>query len=83
MGETVVEIIGWAGSIIVLIAYALNSYKKLKSDSVPFQVMNLIGGISLIVYSVYKDAFANTFINIAWVLIAIVTITKVLIKKKN
>jgi hypothetical protein len=80
--EVVAEITGWVGSVVVLVAYGLNSAKKIKSDSLAFQLMNIIGGISLIVYSIFKEAFANTFINAVWVLIGVITIINVFRKRK-
>jgi hypothetical protein len=76
-----IEIIGWIGSIEILLAYGLNSYQRIKSDSRVFQILNLTGGIFLIAYSVYKGAFANAFINIVWVIIAIIAIGKVFVKR--
>jgi hypothetical protein len=65
------EFIGWTGSILCILAYGLNSYQKLNSDSLPFYMLNIIGGILLIIYSFYKDAPPNIFINVVWVLIAV------------
>jgi hypothetical protein len=72
-----ITILGWIGSVEVLAAYGLNSYQKIKSDSILFYVLNLTGGTLLIVYSVYKEAFPNAFINIVWVIIAIMALLKV------
>jgi hypothetical protein len=43
--------------IEVIAAYALNSYQKVKSDSITFQVLNLTGAIFLIINSIYKEAY--------------------------
>lgn len=83
--ETVVEIIGWVGSISILLAYALNSYQKIRSDSPVFLFLNLIGGLLLMAYGYYKDAFANTFLNFVWVVVALIALGKLYrkrIKKK-
>ncbi len=69
--DIVIHILGWTGSVMVIAAYGLNSYQKLASDSYMFLYLNLIGGILLIIYSAYLTAFANTFINVVWVIIAI------------
>ena len=71
-----INVLGWIGSVEVLAAYGLNSYQKIKSDSTLFYVLNLTGGLLLIVYSVYKEAFPNAFINIVWVIIAVVALLK-------
>lgn len=78
-----VEVAGWIGSILIVGAYGLNSYQKIKSDSIMFYTLNVIGGILLIVYSVYKKAYANTFINIVWVIIALPAIITFYRKRKS
>ncbi len=69
--QLIVDAIGWIGSLAVVAAYGLNSYQKLKSNSLAFLLLNFFGGVFLIVYSIYYTAYANTFINVVWVLIAI------------
>ena len=71
-----VEIIGWTGSLEILLAYALSTYRKVKPDSVAFLLLNLTGGLLLIVYTIRKEAFASTFINLAWVLIAVLSLAR-------
>lgn len=81
--ETLIEILGWIGSFEVIIAYGLNSYQRLRSDSFLFYFLNITGGLMLIIYSMYKGAFANTFINVVWVIIAIPAVIKLLRKSKR
>jgi len=69
--KLLIDICGWIGSVEILVAYGLNSYQKLRSDSPWFYVLNITGGIFLILYTVYKEAYASTFINIVWIIIAI------------
>ncbi len=76
------EILGWAGAAAVIAAYGLNSYQKIKSDSIIFQLLNLAGGIFLIVYTLYLEAYASTFINIVWVIIAVSAIAKIALTRK-
>lgn len=71
-----IEMLGWIGSILVVGAYALNSYQKIKSDSLQFQMMNLVGGVLLIINSIYKEAYPFTFINSVWVVIAVSSLIK-------
>ena len=71
-----VEVIGWIGSIGILLAYGLNSYQKIKSNSLAFSLLNLTGGLFLMVYTLYKEAYANTFLNLVWVAIAIIALGK-------
>lgn len=74
--QVLINILGWSGSVMVIVAYGLNSYQRISSDSLLFLLLNLIGGILLIIYSAYLSAFANTFINVVWVIIAIPALWK-------
>jgi hypothetical protein len=75
------ELLGWTGSVLVILVYGLNSYQKIRSDSVWFYLMNMCGGILLIIYSWYKDAPPNIFINVIWVLIAVPALLRIFLKK--
>ncbi|HNT51305.1 MAG TPA: hypothetical protein PLM56_00970 [Cyclobacteriaceae bacterium] len=75
-----ITVIGWVGSVAVIVAYGLNSMQKLKSNSLAFQVLNLSGAILLIINSVFKEAYPFTFINTVWAIIAIVAIFKIVRK---
>jgi hypothetical protein len=77
-----IEILGGIGAVMVLAAYGLNSYQKIKSDSWSFLSLNIAGGIILIVYTITKAAWANTIINVVWVIIAIPGMIKLLTKAK-
>ena len=70
------EIIRWIGSIGILLAYGLNSYQKIRSDSLAFALLNLGGGIFLMIYTIYKEAYANTFVNLVWVVIALIAMVR-------
>jgi hypothetical protein len=77
-----IEILGWIGSLEVIAAYALNSYQKIKADSVTFQILNLTGAIFLIVNSVFKQAYPFTMINSVWAIIAIGSLIRIYRNKK-
>lgn len=81
MEKLIIDVIGWSGSLMVILAYGLNSYQRIRSDSLSFLLLNCIGGIFLIIYSVYYTAYANTFINVVWVLIALPALLRLF--KKN
>jgi len=81
--KLLIEIIGWIGSAEVIAAYGLNSYQKIKSDSLTFQLLNLTGGIFLIIYALDHDAKANAAINVVWVIIASIAIIRFFGKEKK
>ena len=59
-----IDVIGWIGSIEVILAYGLNSYQKINSNSLLFQILNLTGAGFLIANTVYYGAFPSAFINV-------------------
>ncbi|MEL7147560.1 MAG: hypothetical protein AAFO69_14390 [Bacteroidota bacterium] len=79
---TLIEIIGWTGSVEVILAYALVSYGKIKGDSPVYQWLNLTGGVFLIVHTIVHRAYPSTFINLVWVAIAIIALWNIQ-KRKN
>ena len=82
MSDTLwIDIIGWIGSAEVIAAYGLNSYQKIRSDSRVFQMLNLTGGILLIIYTVHYNAYASAVINIVWVVIAVGAILRAFLRK--
>ena len=81
--KLIIDILGWIGSVAVIAAYGLNSYQKIRSNSYLFLLLNLIGGIFLIIYSYYYTAFANTFINVVWVIIAVPALIRLTRKPKT
>lgn len=79
--DLTMEILGWIGSAAILLAYGLNSYQKIRSDSPAFLWLNITGGLLLMAYTFYKDALANTFLNLVWVIIAIIALGKLFSRK--
>jgi hypothetical protein len=72
----IVDILGWAGAVILLSAYGLVSVRKLEGDSVPYQLLNLAGGLFLIVNTVYYGAYPSSGVNLVWSMIAILALSK-------
>ena len=76
-----INLIGWAGSAAVIAAYILVSLNRLKGDSVPYQLLNLVGGAFLIVNTIYWGAYPSAVVNLVWVGIAIFALTHVARRK--
>jgi phosphatidylserine synthase len=74
MPKLLIEILGWSGSVLYLLAYALVSMKKAEGDSVIYQGMNIIAGILLVVYTLALGAYATTGLNAVWVAIGLMTL---------
>ena len=70
----VIEVVGWAGAILILAAYALVSRGRLQPRSHAFQWMNLLGAAGFVVNSGFHGAWPSTILNIIWIGIAAATI---------
>jgi len=69
-----IEISGWTGMVLILVAFYLVSSKKVVSDSVSYQLMNFLGAIGIIVNTFYNQAWPAMTLNIIWALIALKTL---------
>ncbi len=81
-----IEIIGWVGSFEVILAYALVSNQKIGSASATYQWLNLTGGVFLTLHTIVHQAYPSTFINLVWIIIALIAlwnIRKEKIKQKQ
>ena len=67
----IVDIIGWAGAIFLLYAYARVSSGSLSGQSTLFQLLNVAGSICFIINSGYHEAYPSVFVNIVWAGIAL------------
>jgi hypothetical protein len=69
--KTAVDIVGWAGSISVVAAYAMLSMQRVSAKSKLYQVLNIFGSICLIINTIFYSAYPSTFVNIIWMLIGL------------
>lgn len=75
-----VEIMGWIGSVLIVGSYALNITGRLGTTSKLYVLANIIGGLFFVVNTYFHQAYPSMFVNIVWVIIAIVMLSK---KDKN
>lgn len=76
MNTILIDILGWLGVVLFLVAYALVSTKKLEGDSVIYQTMNILGGVFLVTNSFYYRAMPSVGVNVAWIGIAIFALAR-------
>lgn len=72
--KLLINILGWIGSLLYLLAYALVSMKKTEGDSVLYQGMNIVAGALLVMYTLSLGAYATTGLNAVWVVIGLFTL---------
>jgi hypothetical protein len=71
-----IDVVGWLGAALLLFAYLMVSIRIWDGDSPRYQGFNLMGGISLIINTIYYGAYPSSFVNLVWVGIAIYTLAR-------
>ena len=64
-----VEIAGWAGAALILLAYLLLSLGRLTGRSMLYQGMNVVGAAGFIVNGWWHGALPSASLNVIWMLI--------------
>ena len=67
-----IEILGWLGSLLVILAYALNVTKRLDTDALAYYLLNITGSSLLLVNTLYHHAIPSTLVNCIWIIIAMI-----------
>ncbi len=64
--EIVIGVIGWTGTVLLVAAYALLTTRALSAAGRVYQLMNLIGGLALMVNTAYYSAWPSAVLNLVW-----------------
>jgi hypothetical protein len=74
--STIIDLMGWIGAVLLLLAYALVSSRRLAGDSVRFQLLNLSGGLLLAANSAYHGALPSVAVNAVWIVIGLAALLR-------
>jgi hypothetical protein len=66
-----VEIAGWSGAVLILLAYGLLSAGRLTGQSVVYQGMNVVGAAGFAVNGWWHGALPSASLNVIWLLIGV------------
>jgi hypothetical protein len=80
--QTLIDTLGWTGTVLSLVAYALVSLKKVAGDSSLYQGINILAGILLVANTYYWRAYPALGLNAAWIGIAVLTLGRKYATKK-
>jgi hypothetical protein len=70
----VVDWLGWAGAVCVLLPYGLVSTGRLTGTSRTFVILNIAGGVFLFVNTWYHQAYPSAVVNVIWTAIGLYAI---------
>ncbi|TCS88968.1 hypothetical protein EDD80_102159 [Anseongella ginsenosidimutans] len=59
-------IIGWVGAAMYILAYLLLTLGKLRSDSILYHFLNVLGAVGLIANAFHFNDYPNVVTNLLW-----------------
>ncbi len=81
--ELAVEVVGWAGAGLILLAYLLLSAGKLTGQSLVYQGMNVVGAAGFVINGWWHGALPSASLNVLWLLIGAIASWRILKKKSS
>jgi hypothetical protein len=76
--QIAVEIVGWAGALLILLAYLLLSAGRLTGQSLVYQGMNVVGAAGFVINGWWHGALPSAALNVLWLLIGAVASWRIL-----
>jgi hypothetical protein len=67
--EIAVEVAGWLGATLILLAYLLISAGRLNGQSLVYQAMNVVGAAGFVINGWWHGAIPSAALNVLWLLI--------------
>ena len=71
-----VEVIGWMGAALILVAYGLLSAGKLTGRSTLYQGLNIVGAVAFVINSGVNGAYPSAGLNVIWIGIGVYALIK-------
>ncbi|MEU6425549.1 hypothetical protein ABZ860_06585 [Microbispora sp. NPDC046973] len=76
-----ITIIGAAGAVVLLLAYALVSSGRMSADGLPYQLLNFGGATTLMINSAYHSAWPSAILNLVWSGIGVWTLSRLVARR--
>jgi len=78
-----VEIAGWAGALLILLAYLLLSMGRLTGQSPLYQWMNVVGAAGFTINGWWHGALPSAALNVIWMMIGGVALWRMVAKRRS
>ncbi|HEX8755786.1 MAG TPA: hypothetical protein VF745_05580 [Steroidobacteraceae bacterium] len=79
--EAVIEVLGWLGAALLVVAYAIVSSGRVDGRSKLYQSLNITASVLLGVNTAWHHAWPSAVVNVIWVVIAAVALMPVLARR--
>ncbi|WP_336210411.1 CBU_0592 family membrane protein [Nonomuraea sp. LPB2021202275-12-8] len=76
--DLVIAALGWIGAALLVAGYGMVSTSRMSGDGLAYQLINLVGSVSLMVNSAYNDAWPSAGLNLVWAAIGVMALVKLL-----
>lgn len=73
-----IQVISVLGSLAILAAYAANQFKWLRTASLPYALLNLVGSATLAVIALIEEQWGFLLLEGVWALISLWSTVKLL-----
>lgn len=73
-----IEIAGWGGMVLMLLAYYLASHEYLNENRYSYHMLNFFGALGVMMNAFSKGVLAVGFVEVSWSCISIVGLYNVL-----
>jgi hypothetical protein len=75
-----VEIAGWGGAVLILLAYLLLSAGRLTGQSLAYQTMNVVGAAGFVINGWWHGALPSAVLYVLWLLIGAIASWRIIRK---
>lgn len=77
MKNKLAELVGWAGTILIILTYASVSFGVISANSVIYQVLNFAAALGIFIVCWVKKAYQPVVTNLFWMAIAFFALLKI------
>ena len=81
--QLAVEVAGWSGAALILLAYLLLSAERLSGQSLVYQGMNVVGALGFVINGWWHGAIPSAALNVLWLLIGGVASWRIIRKRRS
>ena len=76
------QLISVAGAILILTAFAATQFEKMERESVAYQLLNLFGGIALLITAVAEVQYGFILMESVWALVSLWGLLQIVRKER-
>ena len=82
MLHDLVDIAGWAGAAVLLLAYIMLTLGRLSASSLVYHWLNVAAGAGIVANSAWNRAWPSVTINVVWMAIGLYGVTGVIGRRR-